>query len=99
MKFRIPFFIKSLSGNIILTVFIALALFAYGVYSHSKRVNLNLTEQYTKYLVIKTEWIQSNIFNNLNKVLTSNNKLEEDIPVIKFKLPETIYTLVPILKK
>ena len=81
MKFRIPFFIKSLSGNIILTVFIALALFAYGVYSHSKRVNLNLTEQYTKYLVIKTEWIQSNIFNNLNKVLTSNNKLEEDIPV------------------
>jgi len=74
MRFRIPS-IKSFSGNIILTVFIALALFSYGVFLLTKQVKTNLTEQYTKCLVVKTSWIQSTIFKKLESAI-----LVSDIP-------------------
>ncbi len=74
MRFRIPS-IKSFSGNIILTVFIALTLFSYGVFLLTKQIKTNLTDQYTKCLVVKTRWIQSTIFKKLESAI-----LVSDIP-------------------
>jgi len=93
MRFRVPL-IKSVSGTIILTV--ALIIFSYGVFLHTKQAKETLKEHYTQCLFSKKNWIEDHVFIKLKSAisdydLSTGKKIETSqvpIEICKYEMTE-----------